>query len=354
MLYVTTRNHAVTYTAQATLELAAPPDGGLFCPMKLPEYHRQELADLLRCGFWDCVARILNQFFPLCLRQEDLKAGDLSVPGFAGIGRKIIAAELWDRRTGSFSGVMETLCARLGAQKQQAVSWPQIAVGVAMLFGLYGELCRSGWLQFSERLNVAMATGEFCMPMAVAYARQMGLPLGTAVCVCNENGRLWELLHRGETKLDFRAQKTVLPLLDVGLPQNLERLVAQRLGHQAAAQFALIRDRRGLYTLNEVQLEILREGFFVSVVGSARAKSLIPTLYENAHCLLSPYTALVYSGLMDFRSLGGESAPVLLLGEESPLRWGEDVLQALKLPVENLVSQIGILEAQAAAGRKGD
>lgn len=351
MLYVTTLNSALSYTAQETLEQTEAPDGGLFCPLKLPEYGKQELTDLVLQPFPDCVAQVLNRFFPLHLRGKDLISEEL--PGFVCIRHKIIVAELWSRKTGSFAGYVEALCAKLGTKTNEVGSWPQIAVRMAMLFGLYGELCRGGWLQPGECVNVALASGEFQMPAAVSHARQMGLPLGTAVCVCNENGRLWELLHRGETRLDTRAQTTALPLLDVGLPRNLERLISLRLGHQAAAQFAEIRNRRGIFTLNEVQLETLREGFSVSVVGSDRGRGLVPRIYQNAHYLLSPYTALVYSGLMDFRAMGGEGMPTLLLAEESPLRWGEDVLQALKIPVENLVSQIGQLESQAAVRRKG-
>lgn len=41
MLYVTTLDRTVTYTAQATLERATGPDGGLFVPMTLPQYDRK-------------------------------------------------------------------------------------------------------------------------------------------------------------------------------------------------------------------------------------------------------------------------------------------------------------------------
>lgn len=354
MLYVTTLDSAATYTAQTALEQEFAPDGGLFCPMTLPKYGKAELEDLLRRPFWDCAARILNGFFPLRLTGEDLVSEELPVPEFAFIRHKIAVAELWNSKSGSFSGCMEALCGILGVKAVGTGGWPGIAMGIAVLFGLYGSLCRAGWLKPGERVNVAMASGEFRMPMAAWYAGQMGLPLKTAVCVCNENGRPWELLHRGETRLDSKTQKTALPLLDVGLPQNLERLVSHRLGPQTALQFAEARERGGLFSLNQVQQETLREGFAVSVVGAARGKGLIPSIYQNSDYLLSPYTALVYSGLMDYRALGGEGTPVLLLAEESPLRWGADVLGALKLPVENLVSQIGQLESRAAARRKGD
>ena len=63
---------------------------------------------------------------------------------------------------------------------------------------------------------------------------------------------------------------------------------------------------------------------------------------------------MVYSGLMDYRALAGEGTPALLVAEESPLRWGEEVLTALDMPVENIVGQIDSLQRQAALRRRGD
>ena len=97
MLYVTTLDRTVTYTAQATLERATGPDGGLFVPMTLPQYDRKGLAALVALPFWECVAEILNQFFPLRLRGCDLQEPEGVCPEPVYIRYKIAVAELWDR-----------------------------------------------------------------------------------------------------------------------------------------------------------------------------------------------------------------------------------------------------------------
>lgn len=98
----------------------------------------------------------------------------------------------------------------------------------------------------------------------------------------------------------------------------------------------------------------MRAGFSVSVVSADRPGALIPRIFSTSDYLLSPYGALVYGGLMDYRALTGEGAPALLLAEESPLRWGEEVLTALGKPAENIVGQIDGLEREAALRRRGD
>lgn len=352
MLYITTRLNTATYTAQATLERATGSDGGLFCPMALPEYRGETLYALLRRDFWDCTAEVLNQFFPARLTGADFQ--DLDSPATVFIRHKIAVAELWDRRSGSFGGLQNALCTKLGSPLRSKGNWPYVAVNVALLFGIYGAVCRAGWIRMGEPVHLALACGEFTMPLAAWYARCMGLPLRTAVPVCNENGVTWELLHRGEARLDGAVTKTALPLLDVGLPCNLERLVAQSLGPNVAEDYLAAKACGKSFSLNPEQQATVRDGYSVSVVGTARAGALIPRIYKTSDYLLSPYTALVYGGLMDFRSLEGEGTPAILLAEESPLKWGEDVLKALGLPLENLTARIDQLQAQAAARRKVD
>ena len=353
MLYVTTLDRTVTYTAQATLERATGPDGGLFIPLTLPQYDAAALAALLALPFWDCVAGVLNQFFPLRLQGGELQGPDGILPEPVFIRRKIAVAELWDRKTGSFQGLRACLCDRLGSRLRSRGNWPFVALDVALLFGLYGSLCRSGWLRVGAPVHLAVASGEFTMPMAAWYARRMGLPVGDVICACNDNGSPWELLHRGELRLSGDCLPTRLPLLDVGLPCNLERLICQALGPAVAAHYCQARSRRGTFTLNPEQHANLRAGFFVGVVGADRANGLIPRILSTSDYLLSPYSALVYSGLMDYRALAGEGTPALLVAEESPLRWGEEVLTALDMPVENIVGQIDSLQRQAALRRRG-
>ena len=348
MLYVTTLDRTVTYTAQATLERATGPEGGLFVPMTLPQYDRKGLAAVLALPFWDCVASILNQFFPLRLQGSSLQGTEGVLPEPVYIRYKIAVAELWDRKTGSFQGLRSDLCDRLGSKLRSRGNWPFVAVDIALLFGLYGAACRSGWLRRGEPVQLAMASGEFTMPVAAWYARRMGLPLGDVICVCNENSAPWELLHRGELRLSSDCASTRLPLLDIGLPCNLERLVSQTLGTHTAELYGAVRSRRGTFSLNPEQQASLRAGFSVSVVSADRPGALIPRIFSTSDYLLSPYGALVYGGLMDYRALTGEGAPALLLAEESPLRWGEEVLTALGKPAENIVGQIDGLESRSA------
>ncbi len=317
MLYVTTASETGSYTAQSTLQQAVAEDGGLFIPMVLPRYADRELEELVKLPYWDRVSRVLSRFFPVSLDGWFL-GRILPEPQLQEAGHKSCIASLWEPVSGSYEEVVQVLCKQMGCQLTQPWAWPRVAVGTAVVFGLYGALCQKEWLHPGQNLSLAMGAGEFTLPLACWYAGKMGLPLGSMVCVCNENSKLWDLFHRGEVRLDDTLIHTQLPLFDVAIPENLRRLMVHTLGRETLQQYDLAKSRRRSFFLSEEETARLRQGFYISVAGASRAQTLAAGLYETERCLLSPYTALVYGGLMDYRSLGGESAPTLILGEQSP------------------------------------
>ncbi len=354
MLYVTTKSEKITYTAPSVMENATAPDGGLFVPMKLPRYDGAALGEAMKLPFWDCVAEILNRFFPLRLRGCDLSTPELMEPELITMPYKIDLAQLWSKTKGNYRAYREAILTRMGCRTSQPESWCVVAADIGMLFALYGKLCRLGILKLGEPINPVMASVQLSFASAVMYAGEMGLPVGETVLVCNENGLPWELLHRGEVRLDGEVTSTQLPLLDVAIPSNLERLIFCKLGEEGLLSYEKAKERRGIYALTPEEQDLLRGNFSVSVVGSGRGEVLLPRIYKNSHCLLSPYTALVYGGLMDHRSRQSEGLRALLLAEESPMQWGEAVLKALRTPVQSVTAQIAALEREAALKRRED
>lgn len=320
--------------------------------MVLPKLPQDALFALLKRPFWDCAAEVLNMFFPVALGGRDLGEGD--GPPLRCIRHRIAVEELWDQKTGSFAGLRTHIFDKLGTALEDPGSWPHVAVDIALLFAAYGAAAKENAVHLGGRIHLACAAGEFTMPIAACLARQMGLPVGRVVCVCNENGLAWELLHRGEARLDGSVEETDLPLLDIGIPGNLERLVGLTLGQDAVKAYAAAREKGRSFILNPEQQGKLRRGFAVHVVGSRRAHDLIGRVYTSSDYLMSPYTALVYGGIMDFRAVEGAGEPVMLLAEESPMRWGEAVLASMGRPRDHVTEQISGLLQTAAEKRKVD
>jgi threonine synthase len=154
--------------------------------------------------------------------------------------------------------------------------------------------------------------------MAAWYAKQMGLPVSSILCCCNDNNGPWKLLHKGEIRTDATPVPTDTPNCDYVVPADLERLIFANLGVKYALEFQEVCERRGNFYLDPEQLKKLRDCIYVPVTGQRRLESAVKSLYHSCGYPADAYTALCYSGVFDYRSMTGEGRQVLIISEESP------------------------------------
>ena len=334
MLYVTTRNKTDAYTSYHALCNDSGPNGGMYVPYQLPRLSEEQIGSLKDKSFGQCVADILNLFFSARLEALDVDFCVGKCPAkLVPMSHKIVVAETWHNPDWDFASTVRNLTARMrGADGSSGApsNWAWIAIRIAMLFGLFGEISRSLHLASDEKLDVAVATGDFTAPMAVWYAQQMGLPVGTIICGCGENGSVWDLLHHGELHTD------------ADVPVGLEQLIFGTLGWEHTRDYCEVCLRRGVYTVGEETLEKLRSGMFAAVVSRKRMESVIHSVYRTNTYMLGPDAALAYGGLQDYRASTGETRPSLILAERSAVCAAETVANALGITTGELKDRMGL------------
>lgn len=323
MLYVTTRSNCETYTAAKTLTVDTAPDGGLFVPFQMPKVNVAELRGMPQEAV---ISHVLGLFFRTvpsgdevleCLGGTPLRASD--------IDRKVTVAQLWNNRRRTFEKIEYDLYCKLCREvpaNGKATQWAKTAIRIAVLCALVA----SG----GREVDIAVNAGDFLTPMAAYYCRQMGMPVGTILCVTNENSNLWDLFTHGELNCSVSVLPTELPLLDTPVPAQLERLVFSVDGLHTAKEFAACLENRKTYKC-ENGWE-LSEGFAVSVVSSRRVESVISKLYRTNQYVLDTYGALTFGGLQDHRASSGDICHTLLLSEYSPMEHRKTVSAALNVP----------------------
>ena len=323
MLYVTTRSTQDAFTAYRTMNQDRGPDGGFFVPMRMPVPERSDLHSLSQQSFGKNVADILNLFFGTKLSAWDVDVAiGKNVSVLRPIGHRILIGELWNNADGTFDHVISGLANRIhpeGQQENSATEWMQLAIRIAVIFGVFGQLLKTQQVSSVKPVDVAVTSGSFAAPMALWYAREMGLPIGNIICGCNENGAPWDLLHRGAVNTDAIAIKTTTPEVDFALPAGLERLICAALGHDEAARYTWCCMEGRLYEPPEAKMEDLRRNIFAAVVSTMRVQNIISSVYRTNQYILDIYSALAYGALSDYRSSTGSFGTVLLLTEKSPL-----------------------------------
>ena len=345
MLYITTRDNTDAFTVHHTLCKDVGPYGGLYLPFKQVSLSREKLESMKDMSFGQCVADVLNLFFSARLDGWDI---DFCVGRYpyrlVPMSHRIVIAETWRNPEWNFARMVRNLHSRiLGSAEdtESPTNWTWIAVRIAVLFGLFNELAKLGVVTSNQKIDIAVTAGDFSAPVAVWYARKMGLPVGNIIVSCNENSAAWDLLHHGELHSNVSLIKTSTPLCDVTVPCNLERLIYDAFGPEETSRYIQTIENRGVYTITEDQIQVLREGLFGAVVSQKRMESVINSVYRTSTYILGPYSALAYGGLQDYRATTSEAGPALILTEQGPLCAGETVSRAIGLPLRELKDRLG-------------
>lgn len=307
MLYVTTREKYDAFTTARTLQSDCGPDGGRYFPYRMPAFSPAEVAALKDNSFGQNVAEILNLFFGTGLSGWDVEFGIGRYPvKLQSISQKILVSECWRNLDGSYEKMERQLAGRICGRfpgEVKLTSWLRIAIRIAVLTGIFGELQRMG---IDTAVDIAVPEGDFTHTMALWYARQMGLPVANIICGCADGSRVWELIHTGT----LRAGDGVTP--------ELERLVRSTLGIDEARRFSAVCKAGEVYSLLPHMLQQLRNGLFAAVVSQERINAAIPNVYNTSAYAMEPDVAISYSSLLDYRAKNGESRTALLLADRNP------------------------------------
>lgn len=322
MLYVTTRVQGDAFTASRAMLENRGPEGGFYLPLRMPKFDEAEIMALGENSFAGNVAQMINLMFNTELDSWAVEFAIGRYPvNLVNISGRAVVAETWHNPAWRFERLVRGVekAIRQSDQISQTPSdWMVIAARVAVLFGVFGELIREGSVSPDSPIDIAVPSGNFSGVMAAWYGREWGLPIANIVCCCNENAAAWNLLHKGELRTDAVAVKTLTPACDYAVPTDLERLIYHTLGVQETNRFLEVCRRGGNYYLERYQADQLRRGIQVSVVSSSRMEATIANLYGTGSYIADPYTALVYSGLIDYRSRTGGGKTALIMSDESP------------------------------------
>lgn len=336
MLYLTTRDKFDTFTVPHVLRSSRASNGGFYLPFRLPIYTAEELSDMQDMGFGQCIAQVLNNFFSCKITAWDVEFAVGRYPvKLKSMNQRIWAGELWHNQENDYACAERALADKLGCMGE-IPSWVRIAIRIAFLLSTYAQMQKEGTVSPVQPIDVALPTGDFTAVMAVWYARQMGLPIANIVCGCNENSAVWELLHLGELHTDAQVVNTGLSAANIAVPEELERLIHGTLGVGEVLRYREIAENGGVFSPGTGMLDTLRAGLFAAVVSQSRLEALIPSVYRTSGYVMSPYTALAYGAMQDYRAKTGESREVLILADRSPARDSDFVSRGMNISRQEL------------------
>lgn len=290
----------------------------------MPKLTWEELLELGRQPENTAVANLLNFFWEEKLTGWDL---DFSVGRrwvrLCDLERKAKFCQCWHAPEGRIDSLSNFLSGRLGISWG---FWGRTAARISVLgMGLSKLLAQEEEAPF----DLAMVGGDFSGVLAGLCLKAMGFPVGKIIVCCNENNSAWELVHLGTLRTDGVTVTTKTPEADVWLPLGLEAVLCLLGGTDAAVEYARCAYMGSDYVPGEDLLKVMRRLLYVSVVSDNRMLFTISGVFQTANMLLSPYEALTYAGIQDYRAKGGENRLCLMLSEKSPALDDQVCAQAL-------------------------
>ena len=307
MRYMTTQSCSDCYSAHQVLTESVAQDGGLFIPFELPEIDSRQLRDFISNGCCETIAQILNMFFSTNLNAWDVQVCIGRNPiKITNPGRKIMIADVWGNPGGSYEYAVSSLNDRfletIGGTVQ---SWTRVAIGIAFAFGIYTELHKTGALDHSGTFDACVLDGDLSQPVAMLYARQMGLPIGKIIICSKENGVIWDLVNHGQLNLSQISPANKLAM---------QRLLCTILHSQNAADYLSACEGKGVYSIQPEQKALFADYLFAAVISDERTGAVA----ENIGVPVTADTATCYAGLQDYRAKTGQGRQTLLISFTAP------------------------------------
>ena len=206
----------------------------------------------------------------------------------------------------------------------------RLAPQITYYFKAYRDLMDRGEIQFGDKVNFSVPTGNFGDILAGFLAKQLGLPVGTLICASNANNVLTDFIRTGTYDRRRPLHKTLSPSMDILVSSNLERLLyllSGDCGLVAGLMKQLNQD--GFYTVPDELLEKIQSQFWAGCIDDARGQETIAKVWKDNGYLCDTHTASGWAVAEDYVNQTGDNRPMVVLSTASPYKFPAAVLDAI-------------------------
>jgi len=204
-----------------------------------------------------------------------------------------------------------------------SINWGRLVSQIVYYFSAYCDMAKAGMLQFGEKLNVVVPTGNFGNILAAYMAKISGLPLDKIVCASNANNVLVDFINTGVYDSNREFLKTASPSMDILVSSNLERL----LYFFGGSTKKLMEDLKqsGRFKVSDNMISEIQSHFKAGFATDEESFEMIRKIYKEYNYLADPHTAVGLKVYFE-AELKGKS---LVVSTASPYKFAPDVLKAI-------------------------
>ncbi|MDD6270248.1 MAG: threonine synthase [Oscillospiraceae bacterium] len=212
-----------------------------------------------------------------------------------------------------------------------SINWGRLVPQVVYYVSSYVTMASQGEIEWGEKINVVVPTGNFGNILAAYYAKMMGVPIAKLICASNVNKVLTDFIRTGiyDRNRDFYA--TCSPSMDILISSNLERLLYLLSGEndaQIREWFGKLASE-GRYEVSDDIKAAMKELFYGGYCDDAQTKETIGNIYKTYGYTCDTHTAVAVKVYQDYKAETGDTTKTLIASTASPYKFSRSVLSAL-------------------------
>ncbi len=212
-----------------------------------------------------------------------------------------------------------------------SINWGRLSPQIVYYISVYASLVESGDIEYGEKINIVVPTGNFGNILAAYYAKEMGLPVNKLICASNSNNVLTDFINTGVYDRNRHFYTTISPSMDILISSNLERLLYHLTDgndKQIAEWFGKLA-KEGKYEVTADVKAKINDLFYGGFCDDAATKDAIKQAFDEYSYLMDTHTAVAYKVYHDYKDATGDQTKTVIASTANPYKFGKAVYEAV-------------------------
>ena len=212
-----------------------------------------------------------------------------------------------------------------------SINWGRLLPQIVYYVSAYCDMVNEGKINFGEKINVVVPTGNFGNILASYYASLMGLPINKFICASNSNNVLTDFINTGVYDKNRHFYTTISPSMDILVSSNLERLLYKLSGDsdETTRDWMNALKTEGKYEVSDSVKAVITDKFFGGCCDDKQTQATIKRLFDQEGYLCDTHTAVAVNVYEQYVDKTGDNTPAVIASRASPYKFSKAVLQAV-------------------------
>ena len=213
-----------------------------------------------------------------------------------------------------------------------SINWGRLVPQIAYYVYSYVDLLRREKIEKGEEINIVVPTGNFGNILAAWYAKQMGIPVHRLICASNKNKVLCDFFASGTYDRNREFFKTNSPSMDILISSNLERLLFEVSGKDAAKVSSWMKslNETGSYTVDPQTLKLLQRQFVGGFADETGITKTIIDVYDRTDNVIDTHTAVGFNIYNRYHQRSKDETKTVFASTASPFKFAPAVMDAIR------------------------